>query len=138
MDRKNFSKSQINDFCRINFFGQTIFWRADEILKPTIFLATLEFLSTINFVRWENSFYREASIFFHQSQFKTYAVRRDHGRKTHSTRRFGEGTNRCNAGRISVDRRTKPTLSTYNTRMLLSRLQMIYHSQHATCNESTR
>lgn len=40
-----------------------------------------------------------------------------------------KGTNHGNTGWISVDRRTKPTLNTYNTRMLLSRLQMIYHYQ---------
>ena len=43
-----------------------------------------------------------------------------------------KGTNHCNTGWISVDRRTKPTLNTYNTRMLLSRLQMIYHSQQSS------
>ena len=50
----------------------------------------------------------------------------------HSAPRVAKGTNLCNAGWISVDRRTKPTLSTYNTRMLLSRLQMIYHF-HLAC-----
>ena len=33
-------------------------------------------------------------------------------------------------GRISVDRSTKATLNTYNTWSQLSRLQMIYRSQH--------
>ena len=40
-----------------------------------------------------------------------------------------KNTNHGNTGWISADRRTKPTLNAYNTRMLLSRLQMIYHFQ---------
>lgn len=50
--------------------------------------------------------------------------------RNHSTWWIPGSTNHGNTGWISADRRTEPTLNAYNTRMLLSRLQMIYHIQH--------